>query len=276
MKNFAAFCLAVVPLSGFLHGASYSSDFDSLTFGDDMNGLDGWNLDAGVSPLSDVAYVGPSGFSPSIQVSGLQGIVFGFQEIDSASAYLYRNSGASLVGNPMGYTEFQAAFKVQDSSPSIPPPSYLNRDSFAFTFRGAANQNLLTIQLSPTTQSLTPQLDTRIDQYSWTSDFAAGNVNIGSLTETFGSIINVKFTPSGVNDVAFSIKFAGVEAANGVLLNAASQSLGTYGMVWNPLDPNNEGSNMLLIDDLSLVPEPSSALLLGLAGFAFMTRRKRA
>jgi hypothetical protein len=47
-------------------------------------------------------------------------------------------------------------------------------------------------------------------------------------------------------------------------------------MVWNPLDPNNEGSNMLLIDDLSLVPEPSSALLLGLAGFAFMTRRKRA
>jgi hypothetical protein len=116
----------------------------------------------------------------------------------------------------------------------------------------------------------------RTDQFSWSSDFAAGNPNIGTLNEGQWSTLNVLFTPSGINDVAFSVKFQNVVFANGILAGAASQTLGTYGIVWTPLNAANEGSNILILDDLSLVPEPSSAMLLGLAALGFVTRRKRA
>ncbi len=135
-------------------------------------------------------------------------------------------------------------------------------------------KNLLTIELNPTLQVAEPQFDSRVDQYSWSSDFAAGNANIGSLTEGQWSIINVLFEPSGVNDVDFTIQFAGVTAASGTLAGAGSQILGTYGFVWTPLDADDEGDNFLIIDDLSLIPEPSS-LLLGLAGFGLLLRRRR-
>jgi hypothetical protein len=169
---------------------------------------------------------------------------------------------------------------MQDSIPTFP-----NRDVFAFTVRGASNENLLTIQLTPQgAQTPDPDLSLRIDQYSLASDFAlsvsappsATPGNIGTLTEGQWSTLNVLFTPSGINDVAFDIKFQGVSAATGILTGAAGQSLGTYGMLWTPFDADDEGSNILILDDLSLVPEPSSALLLGLAGLGFMTRRRRA
>jgi hypothetical protein len=265
---FVIFCFSSV--LGLSHAATYVSNFDSApyTFGANLNGLDGWSL-SGAS-LPDVAKIAASPF-PS-PVSGGQGIYFGFQEIDASSAYLQRSGGDSLVGNGAGYTQFQAAFTVQDSVPTYP-----KRDSFAFTFRGASNQNLLTINLSPTIQSETPQFEPfRVDQYSWSSDFAAGNANIGNLTERQWSTLNVLFTPSGVSDVAFSVKFQGVQAAAGILTGAASQILGTYGFVWTPLNAADEGSNVLLIDDVSLVPEPSSSLLLCLAGLGLLARRKRA
>ena len=267
--KYLAPAFVVASLAAQAHAAVYSSNFDSspYDFGSNLNGLDGWTL-TGAS-LPDVAVISTSPLpNPA---SGGQAIHFGFQEIDAASAYLFRNDGGSLVGNGAGYTEFQSAFIVQDSVPTYP-----NRDTFQFTFRGAADENILTIQLAPTAQSATPQLNPgRIDQFSWSSDFAAGSPNIGTLNEGQWSTLNVQFTPSGVNDVSFSAKFQGVQFASGTLVGAGSQTLGTYGFVWQPLNPNNEGSNILIIDDVSLVPEPSSALLACVAGLGLMIRRRR-
>lgn len=262
------FCFGSV--LGLSHAATYVSNFDSAPYAYDasLNGLDGWTV-SGAS-LPDVAKIAVSPFPTP--VSGGQGIYFGYQEIDASFAYLQRSGGDSLVGNGAGYTQFQAAYTIQDSV-----PTFVNRDSFGFTFRGASNQNILTINLSPTLQSGSPQLlPSRVDQYSWSSDFAAGNANIGNLTEGQWSTLNLLFTPSGVSDVAFSLKFQGVEAASGILTGAATQSLGTYGFLWTPLDAADEGSNVLLIDDVSLIPEPSSSLLLCLAGLGLVVRRKRA
>lgn len=267
--KYLALTLVVGGLAAHTQAAVYSSDFDltPYDFGSNLNGLDGWSL-TGAS-LPDVATIAVSPF-PS-PVSGGQAIHFGFQEIDAASAYLSRNAGSSLVGNGAGYTEFQTAFIVQDSVPTYP-----NRDIFQFTFRGASDENILTIQLQPTAQSASPQLNPpRTDQFSWSSDFAAGSANIGTLNEGQWSTLNVRFTPSGVNDVAFSAKFQNVEFASGTLAGAGSQNLGTYGFVWKPLDPNNEGSNILILDDVSLVPEPSSALLACVAGLGLLIRRRR-
>lgn len=224
MKYFAL-TLMVGSLATNVQAASYYSDFDSSPYvgGANLSGLDGWNL-SGASILgvaiieSSFLLIDPARPTPS----GGQAIQFGYQAIDAASAYLYRESGRSLVGNGMGYTEFQTAYTVQDSTSTYP-----NRDIFQFTFRGAANENILTIQLEPTAQTASPTLNTRTDQYSWTSDFATGSSNIGTLNEGQWSTLNVKFTPSGLNDVAFSVKFQDVELASGTLTGAASQNLGT-------------------------------------------------
>lgn len=277
MKNIVLPLLIGGSFSGIIQAASYSSNFDSnpYVFGSNMNGLDGWSL-SGAS-LSDVAVVASSPFPAP--VSGSQGIRLGFQEIDASSAYLSRNYGSGLVVNPAGYTEFQASFILADSE-----PPFVNRDAFSFAFRGSSNENLLKVTMAPTSQSGSPQgvSPPRVDQFSWDSAYAAGNSNIGYLSEGQWSIINVLFTPSGASDVAFSVKFFDqindvfVEAASGTLAGAASQNLETYGFVWTPLDPNNEGANNLYLDDVSLVPEPSSALLVALAGLCFVSRRRRA
>jgi hypothetical protein len=257
-------------LSGLGQATVFISNFDSspYLFNSNLNGLDGWTL-TGAS-LPDVAFISSSPFPPP--VSGGRAIHFGFQEIDATSAVLSRNFGVGLVGNTLGYTEFQAAFFVVDSIPTFP-----NRDSFSFTFRGASNENLLTVSLSPTLQTPDPDLaPNRVDQFSWTSDYATGNPNIGNLTEGQWSTINVLFTPSGVNDVAFSVKFQNVEFASGILAGAAGETLENYGFVWDPEDPLDVGSNIFIIDDVRMIPEPTSALLAGLGALGFAFRRRRA
>jgi hypothetical protein len=271
----------VCGLFSHAQAVTYFDNFNSYTPGTAVSSISGWNL---VASDPTVAIISTSPF-PFPATSGGRAIHFGFQEFAETSAYLYRSPGSSLVGNTAGYTEFQAVFTVQDSvelfstppAAPLPPGTGTPRDNFSFTFRGAANENILTITLKPTAQSTTPDLPpNRVDQFSWTSDFAGGNPNIGTLNEGQWSTLNVKFTPSGINDVAFSVKFQNVEFAAGTLVGASAQTLGEFGMIWNPLDPTNEGSNILIIDDVRLIPEPTSALLAGLGAIGFALRRRRA
>ncbi|MFZ9937570.1 MAG: PEP-CTERM sorting domain-containing protein [Luteolibacter sp.] len=273
--NFAILAAAIGGFAFHAQAAVYSSSFDAApyTFGASLDGLDGWSV-SGVTQVRTpaVAEIGSSFVLPggTSGISGGQSINFGFQEIDAASAYLSRTVGASLVGNGAGYTEFQAAFAVNDST-----PTYSNRDIFQFAFRGSAGENILTIQLQPTSQAANPSLDNRVDQFSWSSDFAIGGSNIGTLNEGTATTLNLTFTPSGVSDVAFSATSAGVPLVSAVLVGAATQNLDNFGFVWIPLDPTNEGANYLNIDDVSLVPEPSSALLACVAGLGLLIRRRR-
>jgi hypothetical protein len=50
----------------------------------------------------------------------------------------------------------------------------------------------------------------------------------------------------------------------------------TFNVGWLKMEDNAYGSNSILIDNLNLVPEPSSTLLVALAGLGFATRRRRA
>ena len=251
------------------NAAVYASNFDSLPYtpGANLSGLDGWVL-TGAS-LSDVALVDTSPF-PTPPSSGGQALHFGYQEIDDSQALLSRPGGISLAS-----TRLQATFTIQDSDTST---TFTNRDDFAFTFRGPANENLMTIRMSPTLQVADPSLSTRIDQFSWSSDFGAGASNFGTLPEGVYSIFDILFSPSGVNDVDFSVKTDGIEFASGTLTGAGSEFVSTWGFEWIPLDPDNEGSNILIVDDLSLsvIPEPSSSLVVAmLLGLGMLVRSRR-
>jgi hypothetical protein len=251
------------------NAAVYASNFDSppYTPGANLNGLDGWVLNG--ASLSDVALVDTSPF-PTPPSSGGQALHFGFQEIDASQALLLRPGGISLAA-----TRLQATFTIQDSDTST---TFTNRDDFTFTFRGPANENLLTIRMSPTLQDADPTQSIRVDQFSWSSDFALGASNFGILGEGDYSILDILFSPSGVNDVDFSLKTAGLEFASGTLAGAGSQFVSTWGFEWIPLDPDNEGSNILIVDDLSLsiIPEPSSSLAVAmLLGIGILVRSRR-
>lgn len=262
--------------TGLVQSATYATNFDSASyiFGADIHGVDGWSLTGGPAD-TEVAAILSSPF-PLPSSSG-QALHLGYGSLSGSSAYLSRNSGQGLVANGDGYSQFKATYTVQDSLPGY--PGSVNRDSFAFTLRGVANENLITINLSPTAQTLTPQFTPpRTDQYSWTSDFASGSLNIGTLNENQSSVLDVYFTPSGLNDVRVVVKFAGVTSVDTILVGAATQSVGDYGMIWTPLNAALPGSNVLIVDDLSgpgVVPEPSASLLLGLAGLGLLSRRRR-
>jgi len=251
------------------NAAVYASNFDAppYTPGANLNGLDGWVL-TGAS-LSDVALVDTSPF-PTPPSSGGQALHFGFQEIDASQALLSRPGGISLAS-----TRLQATFTIQDSD-----DTFTNRDDFTFTFRGPSNENLLTIRMSPTLQDADPTLTSRVDQFSWSSIFAPGVSNFGILGEGQYSILDILFSPSGVNDVDFSVKTAGLEFASGTLPGAGGEFVSTWGFEWIPLDPDNEGANILIVDDVSLsinvIPEPSSSLAVAmLLGLGILVRSRR-
>lgn len=262
------------------HAGAYVTNFDDLISGQDLAGQDGWQI-IGASSSN-----GPSLITDSF-LGGLQGQggAFGFQEITGTNAYLYRNYDELLVGNAAGYTDFDVTFRVQDSNSAYP-----KRDTFAFAFRGTSGEDILTIRMTPTAQSTQPQnplnpTNNRNNQFSWSSDYSTlDQSNIGTLFEydpnppnqNLYSDISVLFTPSGVNDVSFSVVIGGNPAASGILTGIGGAELDTYGFLWEPLDPLDVGANQLLFDNLSVVPEPSSTLLLGIAGLGLALRRRRA
>ena len=278
LKLFCGSLFACLVING--HAGSYVTNFDGLIDGQDLAGQDGWQI-IGASSSN-----GPSLVTDSF-LGGLQGQggAFGFQEITGTTSYLYRNYDELLVGNPAGYTSFYVSFRVQDSTTTYP-----NRDTFGFAFRGTSGEDILTVRMAPTTQSTQPQnplnpTNNRENRFSWSSDYSVlDQSNIGTLFEydpnppnlNLYSDISVLFTPSGVNDVAFSVVIGGNPAASGVLTGIGAAELDTYGFLWEPLDPFDVGANQLLFDNLAIVPEPSSTLLLGIAGLGLALRRRRA
>jgi len=83
----------------------------------------------------------------------------------------------------------------------------------------------------------------------------------------------VTFSAAAGNDVAFAATVGG-SAFNGIIPNAASSGIATFGAFWETSNPTNPGSNHMMFDNLSLVPEPSAALL-GLLGASFALVRRR-
>jgi len=277
MKSSLLVLISSVAIGSIASAAIYSSNFDSLSFGADLAGQDGWTI-TGASGSGGPSLVTSSPF-PYPATSALQGVAFGFQEISGSSTYLQHSYGEPMVGTSLGYTQFLVAMTIQDSA-----PPYVNRDSFAFTFRDASYQDLFSIKFTPTAQDATPQLNQRVDNVSWSSYVTGDSGVIGVLVENAPgplppnpwTTIDLKFELSGLNDVKFTLKSAGVTLDTGVIAGLGSATIDNFGVTWTPFNPSDEGGNQLYFDDMSLIPEPSAALLGLLGATVAFTRRRRA
>ncbi len=244
------------------HSATFFSNFDDLTPGLDLAGQDGWQI-TGANDVDGPSYVGSSPLPPP--TSGVFSGQMGAENATASEVYLYQEVGLPLVGADYT-TRFGVSMIIGDSNFSAP-----NRDTFGYSFRNGDGDELFGIYFTPTNQD-NPDATNRVDSVTWTSMGFQSSV-LGPLNEGTWTTLDLTFTLSG-SDVFFNLNSAGSPVTSGTLTGLATETIETFGVVMLPVDFNDVGNNVLYFDDISLVPEPSSAML-GLLGASFLLRRRR-
>ena len=239
-----------------------------------MNGQGSWSVTNG-SPLN------PSDGPVAVVDVGITGAnsatVGGIQPFTAAITTLYNNSfSVPLVSQTPQPTFFLIDTAYVESTGSN------SRNNFSFVL-GSTAGNILTIDFTPN----------GIGNYlaSWSvfgGDTGSFVLNAASPTQfrldTFASGLNVGYNfYNGVNVGTYST--VGDTLLGSGTLGAASPTaaLNSFAVNWDStsvggvFDPTpGTGSNSFTIDNLNVVPEPSTALL-GLLGASFaMGRRRRA
>jgi hypothetical protein len=150
------------------------------------------------------------------------------------------------------------------------------RDSFGFDLRGSNNTtSLLRLNFLPNSSS------------NYTLQVIGATSQIWG-TLGYDAIFNAQVDITGS---AYSLSFEQVDenrnpiisytnALSGALFSGSAASFDTIGVDWVLVSGNNlaPGSNYIAVNDLQVVPEPSTVALLSLAGLAigFLYRRRRA
>lgn len=245
---------ATFALVGGSHASVIFDNFESYNSpGDDMNGKGGWTVsnNSGNVPIILDNYTWDS----STRSATVGGETPGAGTVTSLS----HASTVPLVSLTPQSTYFQIETAYTESTGGDP------RNEFRFVLTSGAN-NVLTLKFVP---GAAGEYDV-----SWDSDYVAGSfVTFGTLTANTSTQFRLDTFASGL-DVGYSLSNAGSPVSSGILAGAlGTDVLNTFAVQWDT--SNGIGSNSITIDNVSLVPEPSSALLgmLG-ASFAFLRRRR--
>lgn len=184
-----------------------------------------------------------------------------------------------VTGSPAG----DATFKVQWSLVGSLDSSFPSLDTFAFDLRTADNSaSLLRFDLTPGI-ALIPNaytLQSIVDAGPAVNRIDLGYQGIYELTVAIvGSTYDLdvaQLNPTDQSVIANFPLISGAPLTSGLAVN----NFGTVSMDWalasgNPADP---GSNYIIVNNVSVVPEPSTYALLAVSGIALMAfgRRRRA
>jgi len=248
---------ATIALAGAAQAALIVDDFESYSsVGDDMSGLGGWTVSNGLpanGPDGPVVILDSytwDGSDQSATVGGVEQTALGITSLShGASVPLVSTSG------------YQTTFKVETAYTESLGADPRNPFQFVLT---ADSGNLLTIDLTPGAAG----------EYDvvWSSDFAAGGV-LGSVTANNPTQFELTTWWNG-SGVSYAFSNAGTPVSSGVLSGAGQfDTITDFAVNWD--STGGAGGNSITIDNVSLIPEPSSALL-GLLGasFAFVRRRR--
>lgn len=263
MKHISFLAAIIASSLGTSYGAGLVTDFDSNTFGTDLAGQGLWTITGATE--SGVSFVNSS---PFLGGSGVNAGQLGFQEISGTTAVLSHPVSLGVNGSSFSVTTI-----IQDSNSTFP-----NRDQFGFSLQGASGE-IFGINLSPTTQVANPNgaAVPRLDNVSWSSLTTGNSAAFAVLSEIQSTTFDVVFTTLDPNNLQFSISSVGLPLITETISTAGigNETFTRLDIYWTPLDADDEGSNSIFFDDLSFVPEPSTALL-GAFGVLGLLRRRRA
>lgn len=261
-----------LPASGQSFGSSYDSNFSSLgAVGSDVNGQDGWGINDTTDQFSFVANWNSS------KAIGLGDVTAVDDPPSGDVVRLFRS-----IASPLGQTSVKFDFALIDS---FTDSGALNRDLFGISLATGLSENFRII-LSPNDPSPTDPDDNSENLGNggqWNLDY---QVNGGATMPLNMAVFEgatyefvLSFAPNAnplLTDFNLAITGSNTlsDGASGIALDSSLVS-DEFGIYWEKVGQNDFGSNVFLMDNLSVVPEPSTAFLGVLGIFGLVARRKR-
>lgn len=274
----AASLMVALPASA----AIYTPDFSGLGDGVTLDGYQGWDV---IPPLgADV----PDVLAYGAEVNGDRGFQLGTALDAPADSTIVANragiTGISFISSGDQPTVFSTNFALVDSTGVSPFGDH--RVSYNISLYGGSTE-LFTVSFSPTNNTPSGMDD------SWAVSFGSSEaISYSGLSYEVGEYddggtpgdtsddlgihsLSVTFTQGIGNSVNFSATIAGATSNtwSGTIQNVALSPLNTV-QVGSTRGSEGWGDGVIAIQGLSIVPEPSSALLVGLAGLGLLRRRR--
>lgn len=271
-NSFLYTLLAISSLAVPAFGTSYYTNFDGYNSAINLAGQNGW-LTNDSNDTSGLQNLGNEWGSRSAYI--------GFATPSVSNVYVYHGTSTPLV-DTVGDADatFSSLFRVIDSDSNGGLDSG-QRDTFGFRLENGSGANLFSFFLTPNAQVANPEAGLpAYHTYSWSTGNNVPTVVLpgnGSLENGNSYLFTVNFFQGAGSNVDFTAS-VGNQSFSGVLPNANTEVIANFGAIMNSYQGNaaTSGSNYMNFDNVSLVPEPSSALL-GLLGASFaMGRRRRA
>lgn len=255
------FALAIIGSAPLTHGATFFDNFATLgqntspsTQGQNLNTYNGWSSANGAGSLP-LAYGYTVGLSPAAAL----GVAF------DAPASGTSFSATHTLSTPLAGSTLLTTFAIIDSEAGAFPA----RNDYSISIAGGLT-TLFTLTMAA--QSQTQPLDPAL----WT--LSGQGVAFATAQENGLYNLVVKFVQSGANinynaTVSPANGGAGL-SQNGTLTGQAAATVDLLRVTTSFGSATSWGSGYLGFDNIGVVPEPSSALLLGIAGLGLLRRRR--
>lgn len=298
MKTLRLFLPACVLLAPAVASASiYFNNFESAADGDDLASLAGWSVNDSTDQYSAVVSSVPLDIDDPNTTS--QAINIGDASLSGLAPVGSSVSYSHGVHGTVGTNSVTFDFLLDDSK----EPGFANRDIFGFSLSNSLG-NILAIDMVPT-QLAAANLALSGDA-EWGLFYRLGNgtrqsLQMNHVGEPVGSsrtlfearrhdltmTLNPNISDANLTDLTLTIRnidptdpsntgFATIIGTTTLSLSS-STAVETFNLNWLQTPGNTDfGSNSLYIDNLTVVPEPSAALLSCIAGIGLVLRRRRA
>jgi hypothetical protein len=260
MKQKLSLLLLSAAMVSGANAALYTSSFSSPTFSGngEIAGNDGWVISDSIPNLSFVANIGNG------QALGLGGEVAGPANSSVSLSHAYVEDVGRITAT--------FDFAIFDST-----ADYKNRDTFGFSINGASG-SLFAVSFVPVVSAPTdPELDTDAKWSAFYSVNGGANQTLSlQVQEQIKYGFSLALGGTGAN-ATYNITIGGLNRTGTATgLNPTTDST-AFAFNWTTtLGAASAGDNFIGADSLTVVPEPSSTLLLALTGLGLASRRRRA
>lgn len=264
MKKTSYFTLLFASLAIAANAATYTENFTSFVAGP-IAGNGGWTTS---DPDPDVSFV--------TTLSMANGNSLGLGGAVAAATNDYTTLNHSYV-ETIGRVTATFDLAIIDSTDF---PGLTARDAYAFSFNGAGG-SLFKVILTPDTQTLSPAADLLAE---WSMSYSVNNgspitLSIGIVeNNAYNFVIDINgtgLTSDAMITVNDGINPALVRNVTGFAVDPLT-SLTNVSVDMDLFDPAAAGDGYVILDNISVVPEPSSSLLVAIAGLGLISRRRRA